>query len=121
MSLVPASYAFIKTLLKGNALTVFQNSKASNGNQTMTNFESCLNELTAHLFPEKAAQLQKRYLRRYLTKSPELTIKRWVAQVLELNYYLKKFPAVNGVREQPVNDAEVMEILEYSVPSAYRR
>ena len=50
-----------------------------------------------------------------------MTVKECVAQVLELNEYLKEFPAVNGVREQPLNDAEVMEILEYGVPSAYRR
>ena len=38
-----------------------------------------------------------------------------------MNKYLKEFPKVNGTREQPLNDAEIMEILEYGVPSSYRR
>ncbi len=117
----PASYALVKTLLKGDALTVFQTAETRIGNQTVANFDTCLNEVTAHVFPEKAAQLQKRYLRRCLTKSPSLTVKEWVVRVLELNEYFKEFPKVNGTREQPLNDAEVMEILEYGVPSSYRR
>ena len=32
-----------------------------------------------------------------------------------------EFLNVNGVREQPLHDAEVMEILEYGVPAAYHR
>ena len=73
------------------------------------------------MFPKKSAQLQKRYLRRCLTKGDEVTVKEWVTQVLNLNEYLKVFPTVNGVSQQALNDTEVMEILEYGVLTTYRR
>ena len=44
-----------------------------------------------------------------------------MAQVLKLNKYLKEFLAVNGVKETPLNEAEVVEILEYGVPATYHR
>ena len=117
----PASYALVKTLLKGDALTVFQTAEVTFGNQTLANFQSCLNEVTTHVFPEKAAQLQKRYLRRCLVKDEGVPVKEWVARVLELNECLREFPIVNGVSETKLSDAEIMEILEYGVPREYRR
>ena len=53
----PASYALIKTLLRGNALTVFQTAKVTFGNQTMANFKNFLNKFTIYVFPNKAGQL----------------------------------------------------------------
>ena len=117
----PASYALVKTLLKGDALTVFQTAEVTFGNQTLVNFQSCLNEVTTHVFPEKAGQLQKRYLRRCSAKYEGVQVKEWVARVLELNEYLREFPIVNGVSETKLSDAEIMEILEYGVPREYRR
>ena len=56
----PASSALVKTLLKCDSLTVLQKAETSIGNQTVANFNACLNEVTGHVFLEKAAQLQKR-------------------------------------------------------------
>ena len=44
-----------------------------------------------------------------------------MAQVLELNEYLKEFLTDNGVRETSLNEAELMKILEYGVPPSYCR
>ena len=50
-----------------------------------------------------------------------MSVKEWVARVLELNEYLKEFPTVNGAKETKLPESEVMEILEYGVPAQYRR
>eukprot|EP00957_Ditylum_brightwellii_P154611 11767256-Ditylum_brightwellii.AAC.1 len=44
----PPSYAVSKTLLKGNALTVFKQAKIDHGNQTVPHFDLCLDDVAAH-------------------------------------------------------------------------
>eukprot|EP00957_Ditylum_brightwellii_P160039 12182381-Ditylum_brightwellii.AAC.2 len=65
----PASYAFAKTLLKGDALMVFEQAEISHGNQTVPHFELCLDDVAAHMFPEKAGQTQKLYMQRNIQYS----------------------------------------------------
>eukprot|EP00957_Ditylum_brightwellii_P125969 9603983-Ditylum_brightwellii.AAC.1 len=84
-------------------------------------FELCLDDVTAHVFPEKAGQTQKRYMRRNIRYSRETTVKEWVAQVLELNGYLKDFHATNGNPTQPLDEDELLDILEYRVPASWHR
>eukprot|EP00957_Ditylum_brightwellii_P164971 12560733-Ditylum_brightwellii.AAC.1 len=44
----PASYAVAKTLLKGDALTVFEQLEIAHGNQTVPHFELCLDDVAEH-------------------------------------------------------------------------
>eukprot|EP00957_Ditylum_brightwellii_P013916 1050358-Ditylum_brightwellii.AAC.1 len=60
----PPSYVVAKILLKGDALTVFEQAEIARGNQTVPHFELCLDGVAKHVFPEKADQIQKRYMRR---------------------------------------------------------
>eukprot|EP00957_Ditylum_brightwellii_P201780 15327204-Ditylum_brightwellii.AAC.1 len=55
----PTSYAVAKTLLKGDALTVFKQAETVHGNQTVPHYELCLDDMAAHVLPEKAGQTQK--------------------------------------------------------------
>eukprot|EP00957_Ditylum_brightwellii_P069307 5261617-Ditylum_brightwellii.AAC.1 len=48
----PPSYAVAKTLLKGYALTVFEQAEITHGNQTVINFKLCLDDVAKHVFPE---------------------------------------------------------------------
>eukprot|EP00957_Ditylum_brightwellii_P180489 13748995-Ditylum_brightwellii.AAC.1 len=75
----PTSYAVAKTLLKGNALMVFEQAEIDHSNQTMPHFELCLDDVAEHIFPEKAGQAQKRYMRRNLRLGREITVKEWIA------------------------------------------
>eukprot|EP00957_Ditylum_brightwellii_P052252 3962496-Ditylum_brightwellii.AAC.1 len=50
-----------------------------------------------------------------------MTMKEWVAWVLELNKYLKDFSAQTGNKIQPLNKDKTMDILEYGVPASCRR
>eukprot|EP00957_Ditylum_brightwellii_P007348 557721-Ditylum_brightwellii.AAC.1 len=51
----------------------------------------------------------------------DLTVKEWVAQVQELNRYLKDFPAHNANPTQPLDKDELLDILEFAVPSSWHR
>eukprot|EP00957_Ditylum_brightwellii_P162719 12391499-Ditylum_brightwellii.AAC.1 len=79
-------------------------------------FELWLDNVAEHVFPEKAGQTQKHYMWRNLWLAGGMTIKEWVAQVSELNMHLKDFPTHNGNKIQPLNDNELLEILEYGAP-----
>eukprot|EP00957_Ditylum_brightwellii_P157372 11977747-Ditylum_brightwellii.AAC.1 len=48
MTQCPASYAVAKTLLKCDALTVFNLAETTHGNQTVLHFELCLDDVAAH-------------------------------------------------------------------------
>ena len=60
----PGKYAMAHRILEGDALAKF-NAKAAELNAvTNANFLLCLNAVTQHIFPQKALQYQKRYMRR---------------------------------------------------------
>eukprot|EP00957_Ditylum_brightwellii_P011743 886541-Ditylum_brightwellii.AAC.1 len=44
----PASYAVTKTLLKGEALTVFDQAELTHGNQTVPHYKLCLDDVAKH-------------------------------------------------------------------------
>eukprot|EP00957_Ditylum_brightwellii_P120795 9213667-Ditylum_brightwellii.AAC.1 len=115
----PASYAVAKTLLKGDALTVFNLLETTHGNQTVPHFELCLDDVATHVFPEKAGQTQKRYMRRNIWYNRDMTVKEWVARASELNGHLKDFPTTNGNPTQPLDEDELLDILEYGVPASW--
>eukprot|EP00957_Ditylum_brightwellii_P123368 9406754-Ditylum_brightwellii.AAC.1 len=78
--------------------------------------------MSAHVFPEKAGQTQKQYMRRNIWYSGEATtVKEWVTRLLELNGYLKDFHATNGNPTQLFDADELLNILEYRVPASWRR
>eukprot|EP00957_Ditylum_brightwellii_P119493 9117191-Ditylum_brightwellii.AAC.1 len=91
----PPSYAVAKTLFKGDALTVFKQAEIDHGMLSVAHFKLCLDDVAEHVFPETARQTQRRYMHRNLRLVGEMTVKEWVAQVSELNKYLKDFPAQN--------------------------
>eukprot|EP00957_Ditylum_brightwellii_P194396 14804930-Ditylum_brightwellii.AAC.1 len=112
----PSSYTDAKTLLKGDALTVFEQAEINHGTQSVPHFELCLDGMAEHMFPKKARQTQKCYMHRNLRLVGEMTIKEWVAWALELNKYLKDFPTHNRNQVQPLDEDKVMDILEYGAP-----
>eukprot|EP00957_Ditylum_brightwellii_P079769 6066078-Ditylum_brightwellii.AAC.1 len=114
----PPSYTVTKTLLKGDVLTVFKQAENDHSNQTVPQFNLCLDDMAAHVFPEKARQTQKCYMRRNICFGKGITTKEWVAQVLELNGYLKDFPVHNGDAIQPLDKDTLLDTLEYRVPAS---
>eukprot|EP00957_Ditylum_brightwellii_P106647 8136533-Ditylum_brightwellii.AAC.1 len=48
-------------------------------------------------------------------------MKEWVAQVSELNGYLKDFPAYNGNIIQLLDEGKLLDILEYRVLALWSR
>eukprot|EP00957_Ditylum_brightwellii_P056936 4315825-Ditylum_brightwellii.AAC.1 len=64
-------------------------------------FSGKMHDVAAHVFPEKARQAQKRYMRRSLLFGRRITMKEWVAQ--------------------PLDDNVLLDILEYRVSASWHR
>eukprot|EP00957_Ditylum_brightwellii_P119598 9125128-Ditylum_brightwellii.AAC.1 len=52
----PPSYAVAKTLIKGNALTVFEQAEIDHSTQSVPHFKLCLDDVAEHVFPNKVTQ-----------------------------------------------------------------
>eukprot|EP00957_Ditylum_brightwellii_P198735 15147927-Ditylum_brightwellii.AAC.1 len=57
------AYSLIKSLLKGDALQVFQNKEESQEIKDGLVFTKCLVAITKHAFPKKTYKTQKKYIR----------------------------------------------------------
>eukprot|EP00957_Ditylum_brightwellii_P096806 7372111-Ditylum_brightwellii.AAC.2 len=57
-----AACSLVKSLLKGDALQVFQNEEESQEIKDGTAFTKCLAAVTKHIFPKKAYKTQKKYI-----------------------------------------------------------
>jgi len=64
----PSKYTLTRRLLDGNVLTTFNLKAEGFGSKTNANFLEVIQDLTRHVFPIKALQTQKRFMRRFLRK-----------------------------------------------------
>eukprot|EP00957_Ditylum_brightwellii_P016311 1226635-Ditylum_brightwellii.AAC.1 len=74
----PPRYAVAKTLLKGDALTVFEQAEIDHSTQSLPHFKLCLDDMAEHVFPKKARQTQKHYMQKNLRLVGGMTVKTWV-------------------------------------------
>eukprot|EP00957_Ditylum_brightwellii_P163759 12467178-Ditylum_brightwellii.AAC.1 len=57
-----AAYSLVKSLLKGDALQVFQNEESSQEVKESLVFTKCLVAVIKHVFPKKVYIIQKEYI-----------------------------------------------------------
>ena len=120
----PAKFLVARRLLTGDALSVFNAALEELGaNETNNSYELCMDALARHVFPKRASQLQKRYMRRFVRKPATMSTKQFAARLQELNAYLPKFPtAIAGqAAVTKLDDDEVVDIMEFGVPKSWQR
>jgi hypothetical protein len=120
----PAKFLVARRLLNGDALSVFNAALAALGsNETNAAYESCMDALARHVFPKRALQLQKRYMRRFVRKPAEMSTRQFAARLQELNAYLAKFPTTAPGQPAPdkLDDDEIVDIMEFGVPRSWQR
>ena len=117
----PGCYLVAKNLLQGDALARFENAATARGNETVTNFSQVLDDVTAHVFPARALQTQKRFMRRYLRKPEAMKTREWVARIVEINNYLPSFPKQGETTPTKLPDDELLDLMEFGVPNSWQR
>eukprot|EP00957_Ditylum_brightwellii_P170682 12991932-Ditylum_brightwellii.AAC.1 len=94
---VDALYTLVQDLLRGDALTAFNNEQATCKSQSLENLEHCLNAMAVQVFPIKAYKLQKRYIHHMMHKHRHIAVHKWIARVVKMNNYLTEFPTPAGI------------------------
>jgi hypothetical protein len=122
--------ATVRALLRGESLTVFnasmqelENPTDAQGNRTNVTVTAdmvglALGMVAETVFPHRALMTQKVWMRRAMKKPKELSFRKTAAAVGRLNNSLPLFP--NGSDADKFSDAEVVELLEWSIPQTWR-
>lgn len=115
----PKKVAFLRTVLRGDALATFNHDLVQAGDDTDPSVEAVLRQLTTHVFPHNALRDQERYMRRRVRKPMDMTVREFRSRLIELNDYLARFPP-NFSENQKMTDAVIAEIIEFGVPNSWR-
>jgi hypothetical protein len=115
----PPTYAMTRRILEGAALAKFDDATTSRGTETMEHFSQVLDDMGNYVFPRRALQLEKRYMRRYMRKPRNLKMREYMARVEELNNDLGYFPSfMQGSR---LVEDELLDIYEFGVPATWQK
>ena len=122
--------ASIASILRGESLTVFEATIAElthpvddEGDIEVIALSkeivlSALNAVAETVFPHRALETQKQWMRRGLKKPKDLSIRKTAAAIARLNNSIPYFPS--GSETDKFSKEEIVEILEWSIPQAWR-
>ena len=71
----PQRVAFMRTVLKGDAYTYFNQYFTTVGNEDDATFVLRVQALMSHISPQHALRMQKRYMRRYMRKPRDMKMR----------------------------------------------
>lgn len=115
----PQKFAFLRQVLKGDALAHW-NSTAFGKQETDDTFLECWQSLLAHVFPFRALQTQKRFMRRHMRKPLSEKFRAYKNRLVDMNNDLARFPP-NFSPAQKLDQEELIDILQFGMPSKWQR
>ena len=117
----------VYSILKDEALDHFEGSlkeqqepTENNPSVELTNdmVEKALSAVSNAVFPHRALENQKLWMKRHLRKPKDMKYRLLQSRVLKMNNSLPLFPGAN--ENSKFSPPEILEILEYSLPQAWR-
>jgi hypothetical protein len=116
-------FATTRRMLEGDALATFNSALNHNNHETVHEFTRSMNALKRHIFPKRALQVQKCWMRRYLRKPKDKTIREFVARVHEINAWFTTYPVTDGDVNLPqgLTEDELLDLLENGIPSTWKK
>ena len=106
-------------MVVGEYLQVFEQKDQEWGVETKANYEFWMKDLISHIFPPKALQRQKRYLRRGVYKSCDTNIRYFICHIDKMVNYLGKFPPFGAV--QSLSEDEILDLVEFSLSNEWQK
>lgn len=113
----PNNFVMVRCLLEGDAETAFNVAALQHGNESSFNFELCLKDLIAHIFPQCALQCQKCFMHTNMRKLHNMTTYASVACIAELIGYLVDFLPFEENQQLDVDD--LTTIIELGVSKSW--
>lgn len=114
----PQKFAFIRQVLKGDALAHWT-STATGKPETDDTFLACWQALLVHVFPFRALETQRRFLRRYLRKPFSEKFRAYKNRLVDMNNDLARFPP-NFNATQKLDVDELIDILQFGMPNKWQ-
>jgi hypothetical protein len=113
----PQKVAFMRTVLKGGALTHFFQYYLTAGKEDSATFDLAICSLITQIFPLRTLRIQKHYMRWYMRKPREMKMRVYRNCVVKLNNYLARFPS-NFNDAQKIDDEELVDIWSLELPTS---
>jgi hypothetical protein len=122
-------FAFMRQVLKSDALSTWntvadalelQNVEAGEEAESEDDFQKCLKALVSHVFPLRACVTQTRYMRRYVRKPRDMTMREYKNRLIEMNNQLASFPPLFS-EEQKLGHEELFDILQSGIPKSWQK
>lgn len=118
--------ASIKSILRDDSLTAFESSiedskeaaVQENPPISVAMIETALTDVSKNVFPHRALEIQKLWMRRAIRKPKDMTVRRLVAIISKMNKSLARFPGAS--EDDKFNSNELLEIIEWSLPNTWR-
>ena len=118
--------AIVKTILRDEALSHFEMAlevlrQGPNGERhefTADLVNKALEYVSLAIFPHRALENQKQWMRRHMKKPMKMRYRLFHARVMKLNKYLPFFPG--ATEEDKFDNKEILEMLEFSLPDSWR-
>ena len=118
--------ATVRALLSGESETTFNaafqeartDAEGVEVPATVEHVKTALEAVTTSIFPHRALEIQRLWMNRRMFKPAELTTRQTAAAINRLNNALPMFP--NGTNESKFSPTEVIGLLEWSLPPAWR-
>lgn len=117
----PQRFTITRRLLKGGALTSFNQALPAGTSETIESWENCMNAVRESVFPPFANITQRKTMRNGKMRKPaNWTIQQYVDRMREINGYLKRFPRIAPNRPaKDMEEDELVEAIALSVPNSW--
>ena len=120
--------AIVGTILRDEALAQFEGAieearepaeeGAARPALTLEMVDAAIKAVSAAIFPHRALETQKLWMRRHMKKPMSMKYRTLQARVQKMNCSLPLFP--NATNESKFSARELLEILEFSLPATWR-
>ena len=120
--------ANVKALLRDDALTAFEAAidtaqkpvapAVDMVDLTTKMVDDALGEVAKEIFPHRALEIQKLWMRRVMRKPKDMTARKMAAAIVRMNSKLIRFPGAEA--KDTFSAAEILEIIEFGVPAKWR-
>ena len=109
----------ICTIVCGESLRQFYSFSADVESTQTLNVYDIIKGLVQYYFPVNSLSKQKRAMRRRMKKPRALTVRRYLARLIDLNEYLESFPGAN--LNDKIRLTKINEIPLKSTPNSWSK
>ena len=119
LTMGPQKVAFMRTVLKGDALAHFAQFFVTAGNEDNVTYEESIHSLTTHVFPQFALRTQTQFMSQAMRKPRNMKMRAYCNRMHEINNYLSRFPpAFNDTQKK--TEGELVDILQAGTPRKWQ-